>query len=479
MRWYVTADWETTPDKIKTAIQQSTIQSTQKNYLTEELSEPLVIYKKEGQYWYWPTFVGMRNFGVKEYRVKGVPLREQVKFIGKLQESRFQPQAVEAVVAQLEKSGGAILQKACGMGKTVDAIAIAARMGVKFGVMVDKTGLLTQWKERIEQYMPECRVGIAQGKHVDLDCDCILVMGKTQSIYRYDFPDVGLWIFDECHKFCAATLSTCLPIVASRYMLALSATPHRKDGMHEILYAWFDSIAFSKQRDKEDVEVYRIKCKEGTERYMNTRMGKKLNTAAMVNAVCDDKERTELIAKHLVVQLDDDRRILLLSDRIEHLKMIEKEVNHQLRCQAELEDVLSRLENLTKPLPYSIDYYIGGRKSHELQEAQKANLILATFQMAKEYLDLQPPCDTLILASPKSDIEQAVGRIRLDGLTVRARILDFVDPFSIFYAYANARYRFYSARKYELVFFDGMKSESCVPGPQGEPQEEMTMDFPD
>lgn len=460
-RWYrvkKTCD----PDLIELALSKSVAQSSIANYANDRLAPPFNLYKEDEEYYYFPTFIGRQIFGLPEdHRECGEPLSERAReFRGVLQESRFQIKAVDACVKALQETGGAILHKGCGLGKTVDALAVVSRLGVRAGILVDKSFLMNQWIERLAEYLPNCKVGIARGKWVDLECDVVIVMAKTQSMYKYDFPGVGLWIVDECHKFCATTLSECLPSVASRYMLALSATPERADGLHNVLYAWFDRIVFSAQREGEIVEVYKIQIqKEPAIVYLKNG---KLNLAAMINYLAADEDRNKVIGWHLVQQLNQGRRILLLSDRREHLRELEITVQQMARefrpagpagpsgsykwNVPELADL--GLENLP-----TIDYYVGGRKPEELAQAEKADLILATFQMAKEALDLKPPPDTLFLATPKADIVQAIGRMRLEFLNKTARILDFVDHADIYYGLANKRSRIYNQRKYEIVSF--------------------------
>jgi len=346
---------------------------------------------------------------------------------------------------------------------------------VRFGVLVDKSFLLQQWLERIREYLPSCRVAIVQGAQDPerlaarlRDCDAVIVMAKTQSMHQYAYAGVGLWIVDECHKFCAQTLSRCLPSVAARYMLALSATPQRRDGLHTILDAWFRGVAFSAQRDHESVQVYRVRYDAAEPAIKLLRSGKP-NIAAMVNMLCADAERNAVLAWHLVEQLQEDRRILLLSDRREHLQLLEAAVRAEwqrrvdpaaiikLASAAHYQWVVPELAALGLDAEPTIDYYIGGRKPEELARAERADLILATFQMAKEALDLKPPPDTLFIASPKADLVQAIGRMRLETLEKQARIVDLVDPYSVFYGLATKREQLYDERAYEIVDWVGQE----------------------
>ena len=122
-RWYRVEKQGAVPAQVEKALKLCTVQSTIRNYSNDSLDPPFNIYKEDATAWHWPTFVGIKIFGPvdadRDRRDVGEPLPANVKFVGQLQESRFQPQAVKACVEQLRDTGGAILHKACGLGKTV------------------------------------------------------------------------------------------------------------------------------------------------------------------------------------------------------------------------------------------------------------------------------------------------------------------------------------------------------------------------
>ena len=98
----------------------------------------------------------------------------------------------------------------------------------------------------------------------------------------------------------------------------------------------------------------------------------------------------------------------------------------------------------------SVGYYVGGMKREKLKKSESKQLLLATYAMAKEGLDIKT-LNCLILASPKKDIIQAVGRImRQNHKTIKPLIVDFVDNFSIFTNQAKIRQRLYKKRKYNI-----------------------------
>ena len=105
------------------------------------------------------------------------------------------------------------------------------------------------------------------------------------------------------------------------------------------------------------------------------------------------KSRNLAIVEQIVLAHRAGRKILVLSERLEHLSTLEKAV----------------LEELEKDSP-STGYYVGGMTADEREESAKADIIFATNQYASEGMDI-PSLDTLFLTTPVGDVEQAVGRI--------------------------------------------------------------------
>ena len=155
----------------------------------------------------------------------------------------------------------------------------------------------------------------------------------------------------------------------------------------------------------------------------------------MINNICDHIPRTELIIKKLLPLYKEDRCILLLSDRRNHLLEI---------------DILLKKHNI------ECGYYVGGMKPQALRDAQEKNVILGTFSMASEGMDI-PKLNTIILASPKSDIVQSVGRILRQKKEVRKfqpLIIDINDEFSLFLNQSKKRLAFYNKCKYDITIYD-------------------------
>jgi superfamily II DNA or RNA helicase len=218
-------------------------------------------------------------------------------------------------------------------------------------------------------------------------------------------------------------------------MLGLSATPNRKDGLTKVL-KWYvgDMIHTVKSFDKNVVKVERYLLESSFTGYnedvLNFRG--KPQMATMVNNIANYGKRTEYMMKIILESLAgfEKRQILVLSDRKQNLADM-----HKIAIQ----------KGMT-----SVGYYIGGMKKDDLKKSESCRLLLGTFAMAKEGLDI-PTLNGLVLACPKSDIIQAIGRIdRVVHEGIQPIIIDVVDQFSVFESQARKRFQVFKKKKHQI-----------------------------
>jgi hypothetical protein len=111
----------------------------------------------------------------------------------------------------------------------------------------------------------------------------------------------------------------------------------------------------------------------------------------------------------------------------------------------------------------SIGYYIGGLKKDILKENENCKILLGTYPMANEGLDI-PTLNGLVLSTPKSDIIQSIGRIcRVKHFNIQPIIIDIVDKFSIFEIQSKKRMAIYKKKKYQVKdFFYNLEKNTIV-----------------
>ena len=400
------------------------------------------VYRENRAKFYLPPFYAIDKFGPPEtntLRDRGAPI--DVLFHGTLRPQ--QQDVADVSVQHLNTHGGGILQLRCGFGKTIIALHLFARLKVKVLVLVHKEFLMNQWKERIAQFLPDATVGTLQAKTVDVDGRDI-VIGMLQSIAVGKYPDTiyedfGLCCFDECHHLGAEVFSKSLDITRTRYMLGLSATPDRKDRLRKV-FDWHLGEVIYKVEARVTQHVY-VEVLAFEDESVNKRSSdgvivmqhdgrpilydeKPAFRAKLLSYLVESASRMRvLVARVLEYAADSNRRILVLSERRKHLEAIGKALGaHDIEH----------------------GYYWGGAKQADLDDAATKQVVLGTYHMASEGMDI-PVLNTVFLASPKSDVKQSVGRIlRKTDHLVLPTIVDLVDmTFPCLARQLNTRKRFY------------------------------------
>ena len=404
------------------------------------------VYMESPKKLYLPRFYGLKNFGVPETDKIEDGEDINVKFNGDL---RSEQKPIEEIyIKNAHERGGGIISIRCGGGKTVLALHIFSVLKKKAIVVVHKDFLMTQWRDRILELLPEAKIGKIQQDTVDIDGkDIVLAMVQSLSMKEYEegtFDSFGLAIFDECHHLGAEVFSKCMAKVASKYMLGLSATPKRKDGLSKVFEWYIGDIVYLQQKKNEDyAEVQLIDCDFEDEKYNKEELNfrKEPCMPKMINNICDYLPRTELIIELTLKYRKEGRNVLILTDRRNHLELIYKMLDGESR-----------------------GFYVGGMKPDQLRDSQEKDIILATFSMAAEGMDI-PKLDTVILGSPKSDVEQSVGRVfrkKACDREFHPLIIDLQDNFSMFQNQCNKRLALYKKMNF-TIFHNGEEIKKRKP----------------
>ncbi|MBF0553206.1 MAG: DEAD/DEAH box helicase family protein [Nitrospirae bacterium] len=344
----------------------------------------------------------------------GDPVISDMVFKGSLRTGQLPP--YKAFVDKMKDPMffGGIISLPCGEGKTVLAIKLISEIKKKTLVIVHKEFLVGQWKERINEFMPTVKVGKIQRDECDIvDKDIVIGMVHSLASRGYDgiYSRFGVVVSDETHRMSAETFSEAAPRFNSRYRIGLTATARRKDGTERIFFNTYGDIIYQGCMEKIDVGIRRVRTPFKL-RMMSKYDPTKVSDERVVTLMSRNGERNAVIGKEIFQACEKDRKCLILSDRLEHLELLTVKLRELMR---------------EKSMTRSIDYYIGGRKEDELKLAARAQVIMATFAMAAEGLDISD-LDTLFLATPKSDVEQSVGRILRKVVDKRRPIVvEFID----------------------------------------------------
>jgi len=433
------------------SIYKSNLNIKEQNYIRKELTfkpyipkspvepESFSVYLESPDKLYVPRYFGINNFGIPDINKIGKGIDVSFNFSGNPYD--YQLKIVNIYIEYINKQllgGGGLIDLPCGKGKTFIGLMIASIINKKTLIIVHKEFLMNQWIERIQQYIPNAKIGKIKGQIIDIE-DKDIVIGMLQSLSMKEYPyeifrDFGFLIVDECHHISAEVFVKALNKIVIYNTLGLSATMNRKDGLTKVFKLFLGDIIYKEKRDNNDEVLVKIlEFKINDEEYNEVEYDFRGNIkySTMISKITKFNYRTEFIINVIKKELNNDskKQILLLSQTKNLLIYIYKAIN---------------FNNIT-----SVGYYIGGMKQKDLDESSKKTLILATYQMAAEALDIKS-LNTLILATPKTDIIQAVGRI-LRIKHEQPLVIDILDEHDVFVRQYKKREKFYIQNKYKII----------------------------
>ena len=446
---------------------------TVKPYVPKSMveSKAFPLYREAPKKIYIPRHYGEEHFGsLPDDQIKlprGDIIEDQYcEFSGSLRE--YQINIVQKYLNAVKNSGGGLLDVDPGKGKTVMALNIISQLKVKTLVIVHKSFLLNQWIERIEQFLPSARVGKIQGQIIDIE-EKDIVIGMLQSLsmkeYASDtFDCFGLSIYDETHHLGAEVFSKSMLKITTNYTLGLSGTMQRKDGLTKVFKMFLGDI-IHKEKSNTSEHTVMVKCvnytvndDEFNEMKYNYKGDPMYST--MISKLCTYNHRSEFILSIIKTELkrDPNQQIMVLA--------------HNKTLITYLHDAIVHRDMATA------GYYVGGMKEEALKQSEGKKVIIATYAMASEGLDIKS-LTTLIMASPKTDVCQSVGRI-LRTKHAAPLVIDIVDSHDIFVAQWRKRKAYYIKQKYMIVSISNNKykeyatyieEESCASDDRGDEEE--------
>lgn len=298
--------------------------------------------------------------------------------------------------------GGGIFCGYTGYGKSVVGTEMALRLGRTTLILVHKEPLRNMWAENIRAFYPNCKLGFIQGDECDyIGKDIVIAMVQTLFSESREWPfdlfsSFGTVIVDEVHRFGALKFGSVAPKFNCKYIIGLSGTVRRKDGCENVFLWVVGPIRVT------TVETNRMKPII----YVRETGYKPVKTPnfdmddfqkpGLMNFLAMSKARNHLIATDVIKALKAGRQPLVMAERLEMLNNI-----------AAFVYALGQKEfgrNISNGM------FIGGKSEEEQKRAASCEVVYATTQLVQEGVNI-PRLDTLMLATPISDPEQAIGRI--------------------------------------------------------------------
>ena len=458
------------------------------------------VYKESEKYIYVPKHYGIQEYGAPRETMRDVAETDANywEFSGAIRPT--QQVVVDSFLKPEPRDG--IISLQTGGGKTVCALYIASKLRVPTIVLVHSTFLRDQWIERIQAFLPNARIGtwnedatvdtmikdfvirtypdgnikykakdtpnfklIKNLKPIELEqiseiletlptVESILqkipeytsqrdiTVGMLQGIMRDNvkaksFEKIGLVIVDECHHIASESFSQAIPKLTSKYMLGLSATPERKDKLMHVINWFLGPILYqSNTDDKIDagvkVEVVEFDTDDESFNEIVYNKAGVMATVSMINKLVEFEARNKLVAELIEdVFAEPNRNVLVLTDRVEHTKKL--------------------LGMLPEHIQKESGILSSGMKPGVRDEfCASKRILISTYQLVKEGFD-NARLNTLVMATPRPDVEQIVGRIlrvEKSKRTTEPLIIDIVDP--TFRRQFQSRLSLYKERNYVI-----------------------------
>jgi superfamily II DNA or RNA helicase len=231
--------------------------------------------------------------------------------------------------AMAEKQG--VIVAPPGSGKTMMGLELIARHKKPALVLVHRKGIMDQWTERIGQNfgIPVTKVG--KFSSTKKSAGSLITVGLLQSFARVkDYNELrdtfGTIIVDECHHIPAKTFRNVIANLNPEFLYGLTATPKRKHNDEQLIYIYIGDIIASLE-DKSD-GLLSPKTKKFDVAIRETNLNIPFNWQTdhfdlIAKVISYDTSRNELVIKDILEQVDLKRRTLVLSERKEHLKILE------------------------------------------------------------------------------------------------------------------------------------------------------------
>lgn len=449
---------------------------------------------------------------------------------------------------------------------TVMALKIISELGRPALIYVNKGFLADQWIERVNTYLPGASVGRIQADKFDIEGRDIVIC-MIQTIYTRDyatnevFRDFGITVIDEVHRIGSEEFSKAMFNITTPYVLGISATVDRKDGMEQSIKLFIGDVLFSDKR--QDGDCVQVRCvhfespnDEDYNRVETDRRTGALKYSTMMSKICEYGPRLDFLFKIIVdlvneypenAETDEDTDEKL--SRVSHTPSGANPITNYFaksggsdlstvltqneaakpsgdecplcnknginvamscghfmceKCMDDLDtphcpicnkkftiqfsEYSTALPNASavastnsaekEPIEYpgqnqiivlaqyrsvlrelykrivdakltTVGYYVGGMKEDDLEMSKGKQIILATYSMASEGLDI-PTLATLLFATPRTDIQQSVGRILRQKHIRHPIVVDVVDTHSTFQNQLNKRRTYYRQNEYKI-----------------------------
>jgi superfamily II DNA or RNA helicase len=301
----------------------------------EETEEHFIVPSNSYHKLEWEVLVDNRNFSHLEYKMlfSGALRIEQQEAVNKF------------FIGERARSG--LLQAKPGWGKTFAACNLIARNNSKTLILVHTVLLFEQWLDELSKQLPDVVIGkIGDG--------FFSIGDVTVAIYKTAYNNIeqiknafSTLIVDEAHKCPADMFSTVVNNVNAKVKIGITATPRRKDGKHVYLEDFFSPYKVV----AEDLRALAIPSVTVVPTdFKFSIIDPKRDWSRAMNKLCSDVDYQDLIANKALSYIKQNRCLLIIGDRVQMLKDLQKKIPDSICVIGESDKVVREdaLANLGK-----------------------------------------------------------------------------------------------------------------------------------
>jgi len=435
-------------DEIRTDLNVKPFKMKQFDFGTESFP----VFHENGDVIKIPKYYGIEKFGNPQTN----KLEQRYEKINLRYKGLLRPRQqviMKNVKKGLDSGRGGLLLAGCGQGKTNMVIEAIAHYGVPTIIVVHKSFLMDQFIDRILSFtnFKRNQIGILQQKKEELDKPIVIAM--IQSLLKKDLSDpryarFGMMIIDEVHHMGAKNFSKLFLRMSTKYMLGISAERTRPDGLYKIIN-WFMGpvLHYEKQKPNENVIVKRYFYKSQDEencRVLRHHNVDDFNRSKMISNLVEIKMRNKFIFKLILELFDQGKSILFMTGRISQVMKIRKMLKKN------------------KYTNRSYGLYLGGMKKEDLKRSSMKQIILATYDMASEGLDI-PGLNVILFGTGRSNVRQSASRIlrkEEDAYEEPPIMIDIIDDLqtdtkedNLFMRQSEKRLKYFVSQHYNIQDF--------------------------
>ena len=313
----------------------------------------------------------------------------------------------------LNRTHSVLLSLFTGFGKTIYAIYLLSKLKLKTIILSHRIVIMEQWIDALKKYLPNSKFAIADGsKPLKDDIDIYIInISNIPKRERDEYSKYGLLIIDEAHCFNTETYSMSLFYLQPKYIIALSATPERTDGMDHLMTQFVGPEHIIKKMYRL-FNCYRVFTKWCPDTQTNS--SGNLDWNDCLEQQSGDTKRNEIICK--LIRYFRTKNIMILVKRKNHAVLLKK----MLICFGENDD--------------DIELFFGSKKGYN----DKCRVLISTFQ--KSGIGFNAPNLNMLIVG--ADVEeqfiQYLGRIFRtdDDFPI---MIDLVDKFKPMYNHSKSR----------------------------------------